>query len=296
MKKMQWKLLFLLAVCVSMLTFAVPAHAALSKGSEGVTTSVLNMRASASTSGKLITSIPKGRTVLISGVNSAKTWYAVKYNGKAGYVSASYVTSISNAKEQGIIKTRVMAVSLRMKKSASDSASNITAINSGKGYLPVNKTVVLLGSANSKYYAISSYGYVGYVSKGYFTNEVTYKTVKKGGVNFRQSASVKSKKLAFLKSGTKVVVLGQSGSFWKCYAKVGTGYRIGYIANGYFTGQQTMKTTDNLRLRKAANTTSSVLLIIPKGASVTVLKKTTSTWYYVNYNGTKGYVMAKYLK
>ena len=39
-----------------------------------------------------------------------------------------------------------------------------------------------------------------------------------------------------------------------------------------------------------------VLTVIPEGASVTVLEKTTSEWYKVSYGSRTGYVFTEYLK
>ncbi|MDS0526673.1 SH3 domain-containing protein [Clostridium sp. SHJSY1] len=50
----------------------------------------VNLRASKSTSSKVLAKIPEGTKVkLLSGVVSG--WYKVQYNGQIGYVSASYV-------------------------------------------------------------------------------------------------------------------------------------------------------------------------------------------------------------
>ncbi|WP_251131050.1 SH3 domain-containing protein [Exiguobacterium sp. s189] len=54
-------------------------------------------------------------------------------------------------------------------------------------------------------------------------------------------------------------------------------------------------TTVNLNLRKSASTSSTILLTIPSGKTVTYLG-TSGSWYKVSYNGTVGYVSSQYLK
>ena len=49
----------------------------------------LNMRASANTSAKIITTIPEGTTVTIK--ESTNGWYKVTYASSTGWVSSSYV-------------------------------------------------------------------------------------------------------------------------------------------------------------------------------------------------------------
>ena len=45
----------------------------------------------ASTSSKIITTIPKGKTIeIVEKLNSG--WYKVNYSGKTGYVSSKYVS------------------------------------------------------------------------------------------------------------------------------------------------------------------------------------------------------------
>lgn len=58
----------------------------------------------------------------------------------------------------------------------------------------------------------------------------------------------------------------------------------------------TMRTTAYLNLRAGTGTDTNVLTVIPEGASVTVLEKTTSEWYKVSYGSRTGYVFTEYLK
>lgn len=53
--------------------------------------------------------------------------------------------------------------------------------------------------------------------------------------------------------------------------------------------------TTNLNLRKAPNTTSSIITQIPKGTPVTIDEDCNCKWIPVNYNGQIGYVSTKYL-
>ena len=57
---------------------------------EGQPTENLNLRDQPSTSGKILTTIPKGKTVTILSEKNANGWYKVSYNGKTGYVSGIF--------------------------------------------------------------------------------------------------------------------------------------------------------------------------------------------------------------
>ncbi len=62
-----------------------------------------------------------------------------------------------------------------------------------------------------------------------------------------------------------------------------------------FAAEQTGTTTDSLRLREQANTSSAILTTAPKGASVTVLEDGGNGWYKVSYQGKTGYMSAEYV-
>ena len=89
---------------------------------------------------------------------------------------------------------------------------------------------------------------------------------------------------------------------------------IGYTASQYLTSVNgntssgttetvlgTAHTTDPLKLRSSATTTSVMLLLIPSGGEVTILQKDVANsdgyiWYKVKYNSTTGYVACNYLR
>ena len=61
------------------------------KGNYQVKASVLNMRASASASSSVLTTIPHDAIIQITDFNSSYTWGKTKYNGVTGWVSLEYV-------------------------------------------------------------------------------------------------------------------------------------------------------------------------------------------------------------
>ena len=62
----------------------------------------LNLRTSASTSGKVLLMIPKGKQV--DYISTSGTWYKVKYGTKTGYVSASYLTKVVPPAPKPVVK------------------------------------------------------------------------------------------------------------------------------------------------------------------------------------------------
>ena len=60
------------------------------------TTANLNLRSTRSTSGKIILTIPKGKSITVSDIKSG--WGKTTYNGKTGYVSTKYLSAVKAIK------------------------------------------------------------------------------------------------------------------------------------------------------------------------------------------------------
>lgn len=137
------------------------------------------------------------------------------------------------------------------------------------------------------------------------------------GLFVRSQPNTSGAILATLYKDTTVAVLQKdcstdsSGRVWS-KIKLANGI-IGYTASQYLTSCNggssgtsdtviaTAHTTDALKLRSSATTSSVMLLLIPSGAEVSILQKDVAnsdgyTWYKVKYNNTVGYVASKYLR
>ena len=128
---------------------------------KGVTTENLNLRVEASTSSKIITTIPKGKTIeIVEKLNSG--WYKVNYNGKTGYVSSSYVSINGSTENKPSIVTEkgVTTANLNLRVGSSTSSKIITTI-------PKGKTIEIVEKLNSGWYKVNYNGKTGYVSSKY---------------------------------------------------------------------------------------------------------------------------------
>ena len=135
------------------------------------------------------------------------------------------------------------------------------------------------------------------------------------GLRVRNQPSTSGKVLATLNKNAKVQMITKNYKESNGYSwdkiKLSNGV-TGYVADKYLTQCEntkpkeddkvigTAKTTDNLKLRKAATTSSVMLTKIPKGKQVDILQKDVGdsdgyTWYKVQYGSYKGYVASKYL-
>jgi len=86
-----------LSICLCILSLSVFSQNAIK-----YTSSNLNLRSTPSTSGRVLTVIPKGTSVNIA-EDCDCTWIKVYYNGKIGYVSSNYLTK--QTQKQSIVAT-----------------------------------------------------------------------------------------------------------------------------------------------------------------------------------------------
>ncbi|MFC9936000.1 MULTISPECIES: D-alanyl-D-alanine carboxypeptidase family protein [Micrococcaceae] len=131
------------------------------------TTANLNMRAGAGTSHRVVLTIPNGKKVAIRGAKKSG-WYPVKYAGKNGWVSGTYLSNFSSS--------GTAPKTTKPKSSKSSSKKTIANLNmrSGAGTgkrviltIPKGKTVTIRGSKKSGWYPVKYAGKNGWVSGTY---------------------------------------------------------------------------------------------------------------------------------
>ena len=225
-------------------------------------TSAVNLRSKPLTSSTIYTSIPAGKIVSCTGT-AAKTsggsvWYQVKYNGTTGWIYSAYAEKYSSSSDD------------------SDSQSGSTVV---KTYDIDGKYVkVVGGSVNIRSKAGTSYKVVGSMPSGAYgtclgtaakdTRGVVWYKVKYNGVtgwvSSRYSKITNSKDSSSGGSSDTVKVVG-----------------------------------GDVTIRAKANKTSTKLGYIAEGKVATYLGKTSTDsrgvqWYYIGYNGTKGWISSMY--
>ena len=225
-------------------------------------TSAVNLRSKPLTSSTIYTSIPAGKIVSCTGT-AAKTsggsvWYQVKYNGTTGWIYSAYAEKYSSSSDD------------------SDSQSGSTVV---KTYDIDGKYVkVVGGSVNIRSKAGTSYKVVGSMPSGAYgtclgtaakdTRGVVWYKVKYNGVtgwvSSRYSKITNNKDSSSGGSSDTVKVVG-----------------------------------GDVTIRAKANKTSTKLGYISEGKVATYLGKTSTDsrgvqWYYISYNGTKGWISSMY--
>ena len=293
--------------------------------------SVLRVRSEASLNSEVVGYLTNGCSVNILGENG--DWYNINYNGKSVYVSKEYVQvsgGASNSSESSSQETRsgksgqVVNVhsSLNVRSGASTSSSVIGSLSNGS-------KVTIVGESGS-WYKINYGNTTGYVSKDYVqasgeqnsSSESSSQGTTSGksgqvvnvhsSLNVRSGASTSSSVIGSLSNGSKVTIVGESGSWYK----INYGNTTGYVSKDYIqssgesnnssnSGNSSSETTSNksgyvvnvhssLNVRSGASTSSSVIGSLSNGSKVTIVGESGS-WYKINYGNTTGYVSKEYV-
>lgn len=238
-----------------------------------VTTSSVNYRMAAGTSGTLAGTLAKGTVIdLVYGyhktVNGAK-WYKFNYNGHAYYIHEDYV-------EREVLQNHTAAKSLSYHTSASTSATAKGTFASGDSVQVVQGSSQTADGAQWHKVKVGSSYY--YATAAHLTPAETFvDSAAKKNVNVRAKAGTDQKKAAYLYTGTPVsVVNGKSttvsGERWE-QVKIGSKYY--YILGSYLTKASSSKALT------AANTT-----VVLKYTSTPYTGKALKPAVTVTYNGT----------
>lgn len=234
----------------------------------------LNLRESPNSSARVMLTIPYGAWVQVSA--QGQTWCAVSYNGYTGYVMRQYLS---------------FGVSL-----------------------PTSPTPYYAPTANPT--ALPVVTYVPPVQNGI----AAWVNTPSGSLNLRETPDGKARVITAIPFGAEVSVLSR-GSTW-CQVR----YQnvIGYVMTAYLRFENTpaasptptatpaptaqplptngsslgtaLITTSGgtLNLREQPSSSARVLMKLANASSVTVYSRGTD-WSEVSYQGTRGYVMSKYL-
>ena len=125
----------------------------------------------------------------------------------------------------------------------------------------------------------------------------TYATVRGGGLNLRQTASLDAKVLGQYPTGTWITVL-EAGKTW---SRVSVDGKTGYMMSKYLntaTVYDVMFVRTNtgigLNLRDKPSEQGKIITSFKPGTAVQVLQKG-SGWYYVSVCGQQGYMSSRFL-
>ena len=297
----------LVLFCLLLCSSATQARAD-SEGAGTVTASALNMRSEPSTSSSVVTCLPRGTVVVLTG--SSGNWYQVAYKGSTGYMSRDYL-DVSSSADASLGEGTVTGNLVNIRSGPSTSSSVLGSRNRGD-------TLSVTGVSNN-WYKVSLNGSTGYIRSDYLSlGSGSGSGSSSGGssgsargtgtirgicVRMRSGPSTTYSILGTYDTGTKMTVNGEEGDWYKvsCNGTDGYVYKTYLTVGGSSSGSGVSDMSDTaasvispVHFRKGPDTSYSSMQVLNTGTSVTITGQT-DKWYRVRYNGTEGYVFKTYL-
>lgn len=286
----------------------IPAQATANGGA--VTTSALNLRASAGTNAQILQVMPRGAKVVVESTSNG--WSKVVYNGTTGYACADYLQA-ANAVSSSFGTGTITGSDVRMRSGAGTDSKIL-------GTYPKGTKMEVTG-VNGNWYAVSYNGQKGYVSADYMSlssssstssnstateskpADNSTSTGKTGAiigtsVRMRSGPGTSYDILGTYSNGVTLNVLGSENGWYK----VSYNGKTGYIKADYVrvSPENTTASTDgtvtgsDVRLRLGPSTSYSIVDTFPKGTAVKI-SGTSGNWYEVSINGKYGYMSKDYV-
>lgn len=199
---------------------------------EGVIKSNTNLRSSATSSSRKITTLQKGAVVEVER-KASNGWYRVEYRDIEGYVSPKYI-KVYNSEYINVDKKGTVTSNVNMRLGASTLSKKVN-------YLKKGAVIKIESKTSNGWYKIEYKGRDGYISQKYAkigTNQKDYTyreiddydgitTIK---LNLRRSPSSTSTVITSIPKGARVEVEGKTSNGW---------YRVeyrdieGYVSANY---------------------------------------------------------------
>ena len=299
----------LIVFCLLACSSAVPARAD-SEGAGTVTASALIMRSEPSTSSSVVTCLPRGTVVVLTGKSDG--WYEVAYKGSTGYMSSDYL-DVSSTADGSFGSGTVTGNLVNIRSGPSTSNSVVGTRNKGD-------TLDVTGVSDN-WYKVSLSGSTGYIRSDYLrlgsgtgSSSGSSTNVKEASgtgtinamtVRLRSGPSTSYSILGTYDKGTTMTVTGDAGDWYKvsCNGTEGYVYKT-YLTVGGSGSSSGSSVTDmsdtsatvisDVHFRKGPDTSYSSIQVLGAGTGVTITGQT-DKWYRVEYNGTEGYVFKTYL-
>ena len=310
--------ILLVTIFMLIASSATPARAD-SDGAATVTASALNMRSEASTSGSIVTCLPRGTVVIVNGQSDG--WAQVTYKDHQGYMSAEYLSFSSSA--DGELGSGTVTGSVVNIRSGPDTSYSVLARVEKGDCLTVT-------GVSDNWYKVEHGGSDGYIRSDYLalgsgggtgssagsaaaesspavTAASGSGTINASGVRLRSGPSTSYSILDAFDAGTTMTVTGEAGDWYKVDHNGTEGYvygkylTVGESASNASAGYTVSDLSDTaataisaVHFRTGPDTSYTSITVLSPGTSVTITGET-ENWYRVSYSGSEGFVYKTYL-
>ena len=305
----RWAVILGILLCLTVAVGATPARADTS-GAATVTATALNLRSEPDMSGAVLSCLPRGTVVLVTGQEDG--WYKIWYRGESGYMSKDYL-SFSTTAQSAFGTGTVEGSYVNVRSGPGTSYSVLGQVGEGDT-LPV--TGVSGAWLKVTYRDKDAYIHSAYLPVSYLTGgssapqaqepapqeqEQTTGVLTGDGVCLRAGPGTGYAVLGAYNSGTKMTITGSSGDW---YAVTYNGLK-GYVYKQYLSQSGATVsvtemedtpavTTGGVNLREGPSTAYTSKRVLAAGTAVTVTGKS-GQWYRVSYGGMSGFVYGDYL-
>ena len=312
-----------LAVLLLLPCLPISAHAA----STGTTTAYVNLRTGPGTDYTILETVPLGAQISILDTGNPG-WYRVTApSGNSGYMCSDYIlASGGDAGTSTVLFTARTTAFVNLRAGPGTGYGIYLTV-------PLGDTVSVLDTANAGWYRVQYGSYTGYMSADYLQTQSAATptpappdtsasadpigTARTTAVlNIRTGPSTGYRSLGLLDNGETVTVLENCGNGW--YAVRTSSNTFGYCSGDYLrvtlgtspapqpepTPQPSEpdtatrwngRTTAFVNLRSGPSTGYRIYLTVPLGDAITILDRSNSGWYRVQYGSYTGYMSSDYI-
>jgi uncharacterized protein YraI len=270
-----------------------------------ITIANVNLRSGPGTSFGVLLVIPNGSTVNTTG-SVQNGFTQLTYNGTTGWSASQYI-SVTGGTTSGIVADGPLNL-----RSGPGTSFSVLAV------MPTGANLTITGALTNGFYPVRYNGTAGYAAAAFIqvgsnptptptTPSGQTATVIDGALNLRSGPGLTYAVILVMPGGSTVTI---TGALQNGYYPVRYGSTNGFASATYLqigTGpsptptrtatpvSRTAWTTAGLNLRTGASTSTSVILVIPNGAQITVTGNLTNGFYPVRYGSTNGFASATYI-
>ncbi len=267
---------------------------------EGETSDRVNMRTEMSAHSTSMGLYFTGTPVMYQLIPGSE-WAAVTIGTQNGYMMARYLNtnpaSVYPLQPIGTIKSSSVNV-----RSEEGKQSPVLAV-AYRG-----ETVTVYGETRSHWYLVDYCGYVGYIQSQYVSLN-SYEPSGSGAfvmgltsdrVHLRAEMSTSGPSMGLYFTGapvtaqtvdgtwSRVTIGNETGYMMSKYLYYGSSYDLPSLPTGYINAR-------SVNIRYESTKASGVAAVANRNDIVSVMGETHNGWYYVDYGGVKGYVMAEFV-
>jgi uncharacterized protein YraI len=270
-----------------------------------ITIANVNLRSGPGTSFGVLLVIPNGSTVNTTG-SVQNGFTQLTYNGTTGWSASQYI-SVTGGTTSGIVADGPLNL-----RSGPGTSFSVLAV------MPTGANLTITGALTNGFYPVRYNGTAGYAAAAFIqvgsnptptptTPSGQTATVIDGALNLRSGPGLTYAVILVMPGGSTVTI---TGALQNGYYPVRYGSTNGFASATYLqigTGpsptptrtatpvSRAAWTTAGLNLRTGASTSTSVILVIPNGAQITVTGNLTNGFYPVRYGSTNGFASATYI-